>query len=79
MSHYDDIIMLLFVNVGKHAWCMYVLVCIDMHRWKGKYIFMQTGIHGYVCVYINQTCINLYMYICMPCMYVCACNIYLYM
>ena len=50
MSHYADVIMLL--NVGKNAWCMFVsiCVCIDIHRWQGEYMLMQADIYEYICI-----------------------------
>ena len=53
MLHYVNGVMSLCVYVGKYTWFMYVgiYVCIGIHIWKYKYIFMQADMHECVCMY----------------------------
>ena len=46
MLHYTYAIMVLYVYVGKHAWCLYVYMYVVIS------IFMQAGMHGYVGIYL---------------------------
>ena len=46
MLHYANVIMLLYVYVGKHAWCIYVYMYVLTS------IFMQADMHEYLAMYI---------------------------
>ena len=62
--HYANVIMFLYMYVGKQAWCIYGCVYV--------YMYVLTSI------FKRQTCMSLYMYICLyvdihtrSCMYLC--------
>ena len=68
MAHYVTVIMLMYMGVYRETCLVYVcvyvgtFVYIKIHRWEGKYIFMQVGtkiqIKAITQVMKNQTCMQ---------------------